>query len=99
MTSQRRSGRTTTTDRRRFLQAIAATGLASSPVTALAAGLAEPMPMHGVLGAAGAGPGRPKIAMLAHPRMVMQDFVGPLTIFNLVHSEIHVVWKNAELFT
>jgi cyclohexyl-isocyanide hydratase len=29
--------------------------------------------MHGVLGAASAGPGRAKIAMLVHPRMVMQD--------------------------
>ena len=55
-----------------------------------------PMPMHGVLGTAGAGPGRPKIAMLVHPKMVMQDFIGPLTVFNLVHSEIHLVWKKHE---
>ena len=54
------------------------------------------MPMHGVLGAAGAGPGRPKIAMLVHPGMVMQDFIGPLTVFNLVHAEIHLVWKKHE---
>jgi cyclohexyl-isocyanide hydratase len=60
------------------------------------AAVAQPMPMHGVLGAAGAGPGRPKIAMLVHPKMVMQDFVGPLTVFNLIHSEIHLVWKKRE---
>jgi cyclohexyl-isocyanide hydratase len=52
--------------------------------------------MHGVLGAAGAGPGRPKIAILVHPKMVMQDVIGPLTVFNLVHSELHLVWKKRE---
>jgi cyclohexyl-isocyanide hydratase len=46
--------------------------------------------MHGVLGAASAGPGRPKIAMLLHPKMVLQDLIGPLTVFNLIHSEIHL---------
>jgi cyclohexyl-isocyanide hydratase len=56
----------------------------------------NPMRMHGVLGAGGAGPGRPKIAMLVHPGMVMQDFIGPLTVFNLIHSEIHLVWKKPE---
>jgi cyclohexyl-isocyanide hydratase len=55
--------------------------------------------MHGVLGAAGAGPGRPKIAILVHPRMVMQDVIGPLTVFNLIHSEIHLVWKRREPVT
>jgi cyclohexyl-isocyanide hydratase len=54
------------------------------------------MPMHGVLGAAGAGPGRPKIAMLVHPKMVMQDVIGPITVFNLMHSEIHLVWRRHE---
>ncbi|HTY79977.1 MAG TPA: DJ-1/PfpI family protein [Candidatus Bathyarchaeia archaeon] len=60
------------------------------------AGMAQPMPMHGGLGAAGAGPGRPKIAMLVHPKMVMQDVIGPLTVFNLLHPEIHLVWKKRE---
>lgn len=88
----------TVADRRRFLQAMAVAGLASSPAIAQSPGMAhpKPMPMHGVLGAASAGPGRPKIAMLVHPRMVMQDFIGPLTVFNLIHCEIHLVWKKHE---
>ena len=48
------------------------------------------------LGAKGAGPGRPKIAMLVHPKMVLQDLVGPLTVFNIMHSEIHLVWKTLD---
>lgn len=51
---------------------------------------------HGVLGHAGAGPNKPKIAMLVHPKMVMQDLIGPMTVFNVMHSEIHLVWKNLE---
>jgi cyclohexyl-isocyanide hydratase len=82
--------------RRRFLQALAAAGLASGPAMAQGPGMPHPSPMHGVLGAAGAGPGRPKIAMLVYPQMVMQDLVGPLTIFNLVHAELHLVWKKHE---
>lgn len=52
--------------------------------------------MHGVLGAPAAGEGRPKIAMLIHPALVMQDLIGPQTVFNLMHSEIHLVWKRYE---
>jgi cyclohexyl-isocyanide hydratase len=86
------------TDRRRFLHALAAAPLASSGVIAPSPAMARSgeVPMHGVLGSAGAGPGRPKIAMLVHPRMVMQDLVGPMTIFNLLHSEMHLVWKKRE---
>ena len=51
-------------------------------------------PMMGVFGTEGRGPGRPVIAMLVHPAMVMQDFIGPLTVFNIMHSEIHLVWKD-----
>ena len=51
---------------------------------------------HGVLGHAGAGPNKPKIAMLVHPKMVLQDLVGPMTVFNVMHSEIHLVWKNLD---
>ena len=85
-------------DRRGFLQTMAMVGLAASPAMAQThhAADAKAMPVHGVLGAAGAGPGRPKIAMLVHPKMVMQDVIGPLTVFNLVHSEIHLVWKTHE---
>jgi cyclohexyl-isocyanide hydratase len=50
----------------------------------------------GTLGSAGAGPDRPKIAMLVHPKMVMQDLIGPLTVFNLMRCEIHLVWKTRE---
>lgn len=49
---------------------------------------------HGVLGHAGAGPNKPKIAMLVHPKMVLQDLIGPMTVFNVMHSEIHLVWKD-----
>lgn len=48
----------------------------------------------GTLGSKGAGEGRLKIAMLVHPKMVMQDLIGPLTVFNLMRCEIHLVWKN-----
>lgn len=72
---------------------------------ALAAGraAAQPAPgtpsgghVMGVFGKAGAGPGRPVIAMLVHPKMVLQDLVGPMTVFNLMMSEIHLVWKSLE---
>lgn len=53
-------------------------------------------PLMGVFGKKGAGPGRPVIAMLVHPKMVLQDLVGPLTVFNLMFSEIHLVWKRLE---
>lgn len=39
---------------------------------------------------------KPKIAMLVHPKMVMQDLVGPLTVFNIMGAEIHLAWKNLE---
>ena len=97
MTDEVGQAETTVTERRRFLQAIAVAALASSPAMAQSPGTPpNPMRMHGVLGAGGAGPGRPKIAMLVHPGMVMQDFIGPLTVFNLIHSEIDLVWKKPE---
>ena len=98
MTDEDRQQGRTVADRRRFLQAMVVVGLAARPAMAQSPGMAhpQPMPMHGVLGAASAGPGRPKIAMLVHPKMVMQDFIGPLTVFNLLHSEIHLVWKKHE---
>jgi len=98
MTDEGRQQRAAIADRRWFLRAAAAggLGLASHPATAQSSQTTRQMPMHGVLGAAGAGPGRPRIAMLVHPGMVMQDFIGPLTVFNLVHAEIHLVWKKHE---
>jgi cyclohexyl-isocyanide hydratase len=88
--------------RRRFLQAMTAAGLGGFMLTHGAVAAAEgpatqPKPIPpGTLGAAGAGPGRLKIAMLVHPMMVMQDLIGPLTVFNLMRCEIHLVWKNLE---
>lgn len=98
MTDGGRQQAVTVADRRRFLQAMALAGLASSPAMAQSPGMShpKPTPMHGVPGAASAGPGRPKIAMLVHPRMVMPDVIGPLTVFTLIHSEIHLVRKKRE---
>ena len=90
------------TDRRDVLKGVAiAAGLGSSPAfgQVITGGAQPAMPpgrMMGVLGAASAGPGRPKIAMLVHPKMVLQDLVGPLTVFNLAHAEIHLVWKTLD---
>lgn len=56
----------------------------------------SPVAGHGVLGYPGRGEGKPKIAMLIHPKLVMQDLVGPMTVFNLMHSEMHLVWKKYE---
>jgi len=89
-------------DRRDVLKGVAiAAGLGSSPAFGqMIAGTTQPaMPpgrMMGVLGAASAGPDRPKIGMLVHPKMVLQDLAGPLTVFNLAHAEIHLVWKTLD---
>ncbi|MDG2089967.1 MAG: DJ-1/PfpI family protein [Gammaproteobacteria bacterium] len=39
---------------------------------------------------------KPKIAMLVHPKMVMQDLVGPMTVFNIMGAEIYLAWKNLD---
>jgi cyclohexyl-isocyanide hydratase len=79
--------------RRQFLHAVAGGGLAATTLGP-AAMAAAPMIPPGTLGAAGAGPGRLKIAMLVHPQMVMQDLIGPLTVFNFLQAEIHLIWKD-----
>lgn len=38
--------------------------------------------------------GRPKIAMLVHPNMVLLDLLGPHTVFNILGAEILLVWKS-----
>ncbi|WP_235302843.1 DJ-1/PfpI family protein [Sphingopyxis sp. MWB1] len=43
-----------------------------------------------------AGGDRPVIAMLVHPKMVLQDLVGPLTVFNMMRADIHLVWKTLD---
>ena len=102
--SDERIPEATAGDRRHFLQSITLAGLAGyMAVQGTAAGAAEtpsappvkPIP-PGTLGFAGAGPGRLKIAMLVHPKMVMQDLIGPLTVFNLMRCEIHLVWKTLD---
>jgi cyclohexyl-isocyanide hydratase len=85
--------------RREFLQVATLAGLggllAAQPASSAAQRPgAEPKP--GTLGKAGAGPGRPRIAMLVHPDMVLQDLIGPITVFNMMRSEIHLVWKDLE---
>lgn len=86
-------------DRRNFLQTMgAAAGMLALSEAAHAQaseGAVKPIPL-GTLGAAGAGPGRLKIAMLVHPKMVLQDLIGPLTVFNLMRCEIHLVWKDLQ---
>ena len=70
------------TDRRDVLKGVAiAMGLGSPPAFGqmIAGATQSAMPpgqMMGVLGAASAGPDRPKIGMLVHPKMVLQDLVG-----------------------
>lgn len=69
----------------------------------LAAGLASPATAQQSLPATEALPTprqlryplpRPKVAMLVYPNMVMLDLVGPLTVFNILECELHLVWKD-----
>ncbi|WP_206377194.1 DJ-1/PfpI family protein [Sphingomonas sp. G-3-2-10] len=83
--------------RRQFLQSAVAAGVGGYLMSQSAGAQTAPKPIPpGTLGAAGAGPDRPKIAMLVHPKMVMQDLIGPMTVFNLMRCEIHLVWKTRE---
>ncbi len=80
-------------DRRTLIGA----SVAAAAALAAAGSAAQQAPhVMGVFGKAGAGPGRPVIAMLVHPKMVLQDLVGPMTVFNLMMSEIHLVWKSLD---
>ncbi|WP_230938719.1 DJ-1/PfpI family protein [Xanthomonas translucens] len=38
-------------------------------------------------------PDAPRITILVHPRMVMLDLIGPMTIFNVLGTHIDLVWK------
>lgn len=87
-------------ERRQFLRgaAFAAAGLAVGPALAQ-----NDQPRRGAAeshqhtpAAAPARSDKPKIAMLVHPKLVLQDLVGPLTVFNLMQPEIHLVWKTRE---
>jgi putative intracellular protease/amidase len=33
------------------------------------------------------------IGMLVYPQMVLLDLIGPMTVFNILGCEIHLIWK------
>lgn len=39
-------------------------------------------------------PDAPVVAILIHPRMVMLDLIGPMTVLNILRCRIHLVWKD-----
>lgn len=87
--------------RRRFLMgaAMAAAGAVSGPALAQpAGGGTTPGPQQG--NKMPPPPDTPVMALLVHPKMVMQDLIGPLTVFNLMRgSQIHLVWKDKQPVT
>ncbi|MBB6123416.1 DJ-1/PfpI family protein [Sphingobium subterraneum] len=91
-----------TAGRRHFLQSAVALGMggymmAQAPASAASGPATQPKIVPpGTLGIAGRGPDRLKIAMLVFPKMVMQDLIGPLTVFNQIGAEIHLVWKSLD---
>ncbi|MCZ7486220.1 DJ-1/PfpI family protein [Rhizobium rhizogenes] len=36
----------------------------------------------------------PAFAMLVHPKMILLDLIGPLTVFNMTRGKVHLVWKD-----
>lgn len=36
----------------------------------------------------------PVFAMLIHPKMILLDLTGPLTVFNMTRGKVHLVWKD-----
>jgi cyclohexyl-isocyanide hydratase len=41
-----------------------------------------------------AGVSKPKIGMLIYPGMILQDLVGPQTVFSILQADIRLVWKD-----
>lgn len=39
-------------------------------------------------------PDAPRIAVLIYPKMVALDLIGPMTVFNILRSRLHLVWKD-----
>lgn len=39
-------------------------------------------------------PDAPTVAMLVYPQMVMQDLIGPMTVFRIARFDIRLVWKD-----
>ncbi len=31
--------------------------------------------------------------MLIHPKMILLDLIGPMTVFNMTKGKVHLVWK------
>lgn len=39
-------------------------------------------------------PEGPVFAMLVHPKMILLDLLGPMTVFNMTRGKVHLVWKD-----
>ena len=39
-------------------------------------------------------PPKPKIGMLIYPGMILQDLVGPQTVFSILQADVRLVWKD-----
>jgi putative intracellular protease/amidase len=76
-------------DRRTLLALMSA--MAATPAAAQIGDTAQAM-MPGMHMPLPPGP-QPKIAILVHPRMVLLDLVGPMTIMTLLRAEIYTCWK------
>ena len=70
-------------DRREFTAALAATSFANLFATAAHAQPAAP-------------PARPRIGMLIYSDMIMLDLTGPLTVFNIMQAEVHLIAKTMQ---
>ncbi|WP_284778542.1 hypothetical protein [Agrobacterium sp. lyk4-40-TYG-31] len=35
----------------------------------------------------------PVFVMLIHPKMILLDLIGPMTVFNMTKGKVHLVWK------
>lgn len=36
----------------------------------------------------------PVFAMLIHPKVILLDLIGPMTVFNMTRGKVHLVWKD-----
>lgn len=76
-------------DRRSLLSLAALTGAgASMPAFAQAP---DTRPARDPMAVA---PDAPKIAMLIHPKMVLLDLIGPMTVFTILGCNVQLVWKD-----
>ena len=68
-------------NRREFGVALGALPLLASVVQAASAAESPPPP-------------KPKIGMLIYPGMILQDLVGPQTVFSILQADVRLVWKD-----